>query len=668
MDSVLFDQFITFVPMVFESISKGLSNLGTSTLNTGKSVMNSTSKAAKGFTDPLTGVAKKTMRHLPFVGSNDDVRDMVHDHFSLELFQSEVKSEMSKTLSTLRKAKFPTTKLKEIKSSLDLILHSLDHESSLEHWSWQVQQMLKTYKNALKTSVANEYVDGKWKSKNKIKLTVAQLTLAQGEVAALWKTVKWTTKSLKDLIAYVTIKPTSTYQSNKKIKEWRAKNHESIDDLITAKFDIVTHQKKLYYLMLELERKVTKAKTHKNTLSQTQINDLIKVKIPALQKTINELRKNIGELESKISTNRSAFDAGAEQRLKEVQTWLSINEKETAKQTTKEKKEQKSHSKALATLRKTYNASSKAIETKIKSPYSDAKWAQSLISTELKAYSALSEATIERLSDDFALFLWWAKDIKLKNMLVQEHINREYDAMLLNKEQALHLKLLNRINKKQVSAHIKLHTQIKKLKNNKSLALSSVAKRAEAEKKITLTAQKNAEKWSNTLKETVATQQEQIKQRRKLHLYLAHQWAQRWAQSEAQVKNSMISYLEKDKLQIQTSLVAQKKIITEIQHEIKKSEIQLKENERSAEALQDKARTKKALDHEKVYHEQELTLDTLEHHVDTEQDLLAIVSDRISTYKSESKKLTKKSEKESKLMKKYAKELKKNALAKKMIS
>lgn len=119
--------------MVFESISKGLSNLGTSTLNTGKSVMNSTSKAAKGFTDPLTGVAKKTMRHLPFVGSNDDVRDMVHDHFSLELFQDELKSAISKTISALKKAKVPTTKLKEIKSSLDLILHSLDHESSLEH-------------------------------------------------------------------------------------------------------------------------------------------------------------------------------------------------------------------------------------------------------------------------------------------------------------------------------------------------------------------------------------------------------------------------------------------------------------------------------------------------------------------------------------------------------
>jgi len=43
--------------------------------------------------------------------------------------------------------------------------------------------------------------------------------------------------------------------------------------------------------------------------------------------------------------------------------------------------------------------------------------------------------------------------------------------------------------------------------------------------------------------------------------------------------------------------------------------------------LQDAKRSKDAIAFEKQVHAQELTLDTLEHHIDTEKDVLFIIKD-----------------------------------------
>gem|GEM_PF-4382192 len=107
---------------------------------------------------------------------------------------------------------------------------------------------------------------------------------------------------------------------------------------------------------------------------------------------------------------------------------------------------------------------SAALIKNTKKPYDVPDKLQASITKELDAYTGYSEAVIHRMTNDFAQYLQSSKDLELSKMLVQEHINLEYDGILLNKEQSMHLGLLNRIHKKQIAAATKIKNQLKKLK------------------------------------------------------------------------------------------------------------------------------------------------------------------------------------------------------------
>jgi len=156
--------------------------------------MKTTSKATKYVTDPLTWVAKKTMRQLPFWWGNEDIWDLTHDHFALELYQDELRSSITKTVSALKNGKVPAAKVTMIKESLNLVLASLDHESSLEHGTSHVPDMLAALSKASKTTVANEYVDGKWKAKKKLALTGIQYKLLQENITRMKTELKAASK------------------------------------------------------------------------------------------------------------------------------------------------------------------------------------------------------------------------------------------------------------------------------------------------------------------------------------------------------------------------------------------------------------------------------------------------------------------------------------------
>gem|GEM_PF-5564740 len=130
----------------------------------------------------------------------------------------------------------------------------------------------------------------------------------------------------------------------------------------------------------------------------------------------------------------------------------------------------------------------------------------------------------------------------------------------------------------------------------------------------------------------------------------------------------MIAFLDKEKKQLETTIKSENVLLEDMKKTLKKSEIQIKEDERSALTLQDAQRTKKSQAQEKLYHEQEVSVDTMEHHLDTEQEHLEIISEKISDYTKDTKKLLKVVEKEKKTLSKLKKDLKKNALAKKLMS
>ncbi len=654
--------------MVFESISKSISNLGKWTVKSSRSVLKSTTKATRFMTDPLTWVAKKSIKYVPFVWNQMDIWELTHDHFALDLFTDDLKSSITTLLTVLRKWKVVASKVNLLKRSLNDVVWSLEHEVNLKHWEENVLRMLKKLSSIIGTSIDVTRKDEKWSVNKNIKLTATQLWLAKEELKKLEKHTRHTALELKNLISYISIKPTSSYQSKNVIKEWRKNNHNIVDDLITAKFDIVTQQKKIYYLLLELERRLIKSRTHKNSLTNTQIDDILKIKIPSHQNVIKELRSSINELEKNASKNRLDFDTKVTSWLNEVNEWLKTNVNNTNKSISAEKKEAKSEDKKLSALRKSYISSSNAIIIKSKSPFDKPDQLQKLITQESVSYGLLSEMIISRLSHTFSMYLSKVKDLELSHMLVNEHINREYDSILLNKEFSLHLWLLNRIQKKQVNAQEKIKLQIKKLKTMwwvKSIVW--LDKRSKIESKSLINSIKSNDERRATIKTTVSDQHDIIKEWRKLNLLIDHKAKSIAASSEHAMKVNMIWYLTKDKKQIESSISSQLILANNIETTLKKSEIQLKENERSAFTLQDKARSKKATDFEKIVHAQELTLDSLEHHIDYEKDLLFLCKDQLSDYSSEIKKLLKKVNKEESYIKKLSKELKKNKLAKKII-
>jgi hypothetical protein len=106
--------------------------------------------------------------------------------------------------------------------------------------------------------------------------------------------------------------------------------------------------------------------------------------------------------------------------------------------------------------------------------------------------------------------------------------------------------------------------------------------------------------------------------------------------------------------------------VEQVANTLKKSEIQLQENERSVFALQDKKRTSKAKDFEKVVHAQEVTLDTLEHHLDYEKDIAQATKDHVKQYTKDTKKLLNRSKKETSTLKKKKKNFNKDTLSKRV--
>ena len=629
--------------------------------------MKSTKTVTKIATDPLSGVAKKTIKMMPFVGTDDDIWTLVHDRYALWLFQTEVLKAYKKSIPVLKKAKFPATKMKLITAAFKTIEQSLDHEIHLQAWASGVLSMLSSFVKACKTSIPTAWKDGKRIAEKKVTLTSAQAKILQEEAKNIKEKIEAARTSLKNLAEYITVQPTSAYQSKHAMKNRRDQNHAYVDDLISTKFDIVTHQKKLYYLLLELERKVKKAASHKNSLSTSQLQSLVDVKIPAQITIIKNFRTSVAEIENKQNTNTKDFLKWIDTWLSDVEARLDINKQETAKTKKQNTLLIKKDEKSLATKRKAYKKSSTALLTHLKEPYATPDALQKRIQKENDVYLDLEEGVLDRLSLDYSSYMSESRDIMLLSYLVQEHINRGYDTILLEKEMSLQIWLLNRIHKKQLAAQTKIDKQLKKLKTMSGVpSLKTVLTRNTSASKVIKKRISDVEKQRTSYTTSIDARKKTIKDQRNLVNVIPHKQHKISAVYEHDIKRSMIWYLTKDLSQLESNIWWQEKLVEQVANTLKKSEIQLQENERSVFALQDKKRTSKAKDFEKVVHAQEVTLDTLEHHLDYEKDIAQATKDHVKQYTKDTKKLLNRSKKETSTLKKKKKNFNKDTLSKRV--
>lgn len=80
-------------------------------------------------------------------------------------------------------------------------------------------------------------------------------------------------------------------------------------------------------------------------------------------------------------------------------------------------------------------------------------------------------------------------------------------------------------------------------------------------------------------------------------------------------------------------------MIQELKSSNIKLDIQIQQTQKSAEILNDTKRKNEALAYEKQLHAQEVALDTLQHHLDSETHHLEMVTDSISDYTKDIKRL-----------------------------
>ncbi len=654
--------------MVFESISKGISNLGKGTLKTTKWVMKTTWKVTKVVTDPITWVTKKAIKYVPFVWWDRDIWESVHDRYALEIYSDEVKRINRHTLSHLKKQKLAATKIKQLKLLLDKLVSSLEHETSLKNWEASILDWYKSLWNNIKTTIPTDYIDWKRVSTKKISITASQKKLVKDELELARSDAKKIASQLENLPAYISIKPTSKYQTKSEFKAMRDSNHDKHDDLITAKFDLVTEYKRLYYLILELERQVKKHNKNRNSIRNTKINTIVKTTIPWHQKAIKELRAKITQIEKSVIDDRSKFDDWVNSWLPEVENRVDLNKKETSKLISKTKKSQKKEESKVTSSRKKYDISADAICKKTKKPFTTPLVTQKLIQSEADLFNTHAETEVDRLSQKFAIHLSTVKDFSLQKLFIQENINRTYDSILLDKELSIQTWLLNRIHNKQAKVITKIISEVKKLKTiSKDISLASFEKWTKSEQKWIKERISSYTKSKKVYKENAKNKSESIKTYRKTNLYIDEKIEYQSNIDQHTIKKNMIAYLVSDKKVIEPNIDAQTKLLEEISNTLKKSEIQLQENERSAFTLQDKKRSKKAVEFEKQYHAQEVTYETVHNHIDLEKDLIESINEAIRSYTSDNKKLLKSSEKHTSRVKQLQKEIKKNAISKKVL-
>ncbi len=652
--------------MVFESISEGLSNLSKSSSKTTKSVVKRATKATKIIRDPLKDVAKKTVKTMPFNGDIDS-RVLAHDHYAIDLAIDDIKKIFSESLKTLKKKKFPTTKLSSIEVCFDLIISSLLHERSLANAEKKTHTMIKRLNN-LKVISAKWIPDSfnwDWVYGKKISLTKSQWELLHDELTRVEFQVNHTFHSLSNLIKYITVSPHTSLDPKHELDTLRKLNHSYQDDLITAKFDLVTQYKKIYYLLLEFQKQVRKETTHKNSLTWTKIQNILKIKLPWHLQIVKELRSKIDETEELVNTAYKTYENNISAWLNDIANWWNLNKKSTkdasvtlAKGMTKAKRNIEANTKQLSILNKKIVA--------LRSPYNQVTILQDLIKDEHKKHNDLIESETLATSLIFAEYISQAKDIELERVLVQEHIDRGYDKKMVHKELSLHTWLVNRIHAKQEKVLENTLARIKKMViPSKNYSLTPISKWLKNE--FTLVKWKQ-QKYTKT-KESYKTSDilKNIALLKKWNVYLHEKKTKLTAMYESRLKKTISSFLLQDQKLLDKVLIslAEQKILVETH--VKKSEIQVKENELSTTTLWSKKIAKKALEFEHILHQQEVFLDSLEHHIEHEMDYLNTLKDQISENNKDVKKLDKLVIKKMKTLQKLSKDLKKDKLTKSIL-
>ena len=623
--------------LMFESISKSLSSITKKTTSTATKSFNATKDmtkwAVQTVTSPITSMTKKMTKHLPFVGE-DDIWDIVQDSVQIDRYKDATTKASRAFLTALKKTKIPATKLAALKTGLQTCTDLLTKETIFPDATSNHQIRLRDWCDASTKHIMTD-LDDKWvwTAQKKIWLTTNQYKLFNDQCDTLRATLKTEAETLQNLTGSLIVPHKTTFDADKTRDDRSALNKQKIDDLIESKFDLVTQIKKIYYLILELDRLHTKKKKHNNSLINTKIADITDTKIPAHQKTIEEMIKHITKTETEITDTRAKTLKQFETRLSSQSKRYATNTAATKKLTAAQKKETTRDKKVVASLLKKQTALSKKISSTTKPPYTKTEALKTLITQEADQWTALQLALVQQLWHDYLSSTSTSKDISVESKIYQEYINRAYDMILIDKELSLQTGLINRINKKQLAAVEKTQKSLASATKKHKLSLSDLKKRCTTQQKNKKDLIKTYETTKKELEQSITDRKTGIAEYKKLIATSSFQQEAATYTLQSTLSTQMATHLTglitSTKTHIKDLQSKKKAIETAIQ----KTNVQLTDAHRSAEAVDNKKTKKAVLDLETQHHDQETMLDLLTHHLEHEEAFLSDITSTSTDYK-----------------------------------
>ena len=557
---------------------------------------------------------------------HDDIREQVQDHVRITEHLTLTRKLHISFLAHCASQKIPPTKVAELKKWLEDIYQQLTSMTSFG-------SLISTQKSL---------IDARQKTLKKIRLKKTDLDYVQMSINHMQQEMKVSALELDNLVSHVLLAPTKSDHIAQDITAWRKNIHQYNDELITAKFDLVTQTQKLTYLILELDKQHQKAITKNNSLITTKIQDITTSKIPHLQSKIDDLSSQISSIETSKSQENTLIQSKIDERLQYVQEWKITNKDSTKLYVAEQKKSLTNSGKSIAKDQKTY---AKLLQDGVKNMdklvLTPAKL-QTHLQKEVQLYNKLSAEYIQHLAYEFLVYLTQVKDIHLDRINIQQNITHTSDRVDIHKELSMQTALIHRIHPKQSAAHLKLTKKLKEVTKKHKLKMKSLETRTTKLATHISSASKTYTKQKATHKKAIDSLKQKISNQKKLLSPLEKKSELLTTQAHKNTKHHMIKLLSPEQKLTLDHINALQTVVESLKSSNVKLDIQIQETLKSAALLHDKKRKDEAIKYEKQLHAQQVSLDTLENHLDLEVSHLEILTSSIQDYTKDIAQLDKK--------------------------
>ena len=277
--------------MVFESISKSLKSMASSTTDIAKKAADTTGDYAGKAISPFEKMTKSVTKHIPLMGDDTSLRNQASEQAKQENTEALISKELKKFLTATNKLKLPVSKSKALKQGINALIKYFGTQDSVEQLTDIYTNAIKQWRKEIDTAIPDSYTVDGWKASKKVSLTATQTESVLNLLDIYTNNIDTGLTQIKKQNGLLVPAFSSTPDLSHSLEVYRKEEHDIINSLIDKKYEIVTQHKKVTYLIRELARKDKKLETHKNTITRNKITDIVNNKIPNHLTILDQLKE-----------------------------------------------------------------------------------------------------------------------------------------------------------------------------------------------------------------------------------------------------------------------------------------------------------------------------------------------------------------------------------------